>query len=517
MRNVFYNSDIFEAEKNIIKNIQIPSIILMENAGRNAAEFVYKYSNNESIEDIIILAGKGNNAGDAFVITRHLINRGMKVNLCLLFGENDFKGDALINYVVLKNIKSNLLSLSKIDNFKDLEKKNFRKNNLFVDAVFGIGFKGKLEKRIKDIFHYINSGDNKKIISIDTISGLDKYYDCDDCLNADVTLSMGVKKFNTLFDTGKIKSGKIETLDIGISDKEFDKFNTKKIYELEVNDFIGKIPSRSIISHKYSAGKTFIVGGSPGFTGATYLSSLSSLRIGSGAVVLGIPASLNHILETKTTEVITLPLEDTKEQTLSENAYSKISERIKWSDAILLGPGLGRNEESLSLIRNIIKQNDERFVIDADGLFAFKDKPELLKKKKNKIIITPHYGEFSNLSGLSVDEIKKDFVNISKTFAKKYNVILILKNSPTVITDGDYFYINPSGKENLATIGTGDVLAGIISGLYSQIKEPLQSALLGVYIHGKCGDEVYRKTGNSSTIAGDLIEKIPEIKMQLTI
>jgi NAD(P)H-hydrate epimerase len=259
------------------------------------------------------------------------------------------------------------------------------------------------------------------------------------------------------------------------------------------------------------------VGGSPGFTGATYLSSLSALRIGSGAVVLGIPASLNHILETKTTEVITLPLEDTKEQTLSENAYSKISERIKWADAILLGPGLGRNEESLSLIRNIIKQNDERFVIDADGLFAFKDKPELLKKKKNKIIITPHYGEFSNLSGFNVDEIKKDIVNISKTFAKKYNVILVLKNSPTIITDGDYFYINPSGKENLATIGTGDVLAGIISGLYSQIKEPLQSALLGVYIHGKCGDEIYRKTGNSSTIAGDLIEKIPEIKMQLLI
>ena len=517
MKNVFYNSDVLEAEKSIISNIKIPSIILMENAGKNSADFIYNYFFEEKIDNIYILAGKGNNAGDAFVIARHLISLKLRINLFLLFGDKDFKGDALINFDILKSVseKENL-KISDINNIKDLNRKSFYGKNLFIDAVFGIGFKGKLDKRISDIFSLINSLDNKTVIAIDTVSGLDEYFDCDLCLDADLTLSMGVKKFNTLFDTGKIKSGKIQVVGIGISDIEFEKYNRKKIFEPGESDFKGKIPPRHKNSHKYSSGKAFILGGSPGFSGAAYLSSLSALRIGCGAVVLGVPSSLNSVLEVKTTEVITLPLPENNKQSLSLKSYSAISERIKWADSILLGPGIGRNEETLELIKDIIKKNDEKFVIDADGLFAFKGKPELLKKKKNKIIITPHYGEFSNLSGISTDEIKKDLYNVSKSFAKQNNLILVLKNSPTIITDGDSFYINPTGRQNLATIGSGDVLAGIISGLYAQIKEPLMAAMLGVYIHGRCGDLLFTQTGESSTIAGDLIEKIPAVKIQLS-
>jgi hydroxyethylthiazole kinase-like uncharacterized protein yjeF len=514
MKSVFTNTDVLDVEKKIISKMEIPSIILMENAGKNSADYIYNYYNEKKFDNIFILAGKGNNAGDAFVISRHLISKGLKVRLLLFYEPKDFKGDALTNYLILKNsfLTDNLI-IKRIKSFSDFKKEDYSGNNLFVDAVFGIGFKGELEKRLKDIFSFINSIYNKKVISIDIVSGLSDEFNPDSFLNADVTLTMGVKKINTLFNTGKLKSGLIKVMNIGISEIEFGVHNKKKIYELEDTDVKGNIPIRNRLSHKYSSGKTFILGGSPGLSGAAYLSSVSALRIGCGAVILGIPESMNSILETKTTEVITYPLSETNEHTISDSNYKKISDKIDWSDVTLLGPGIGRNEITLSLIRNIIKNKIAILVIDADGLFALKDNLNILKRHNGKIILTPHYGEFSNLTGLTTEEIQKDLINISKSFAKKYKVILVLKNAPTIITDGDYLFINPTGKENLATIGSGDVLAGIISGLYAQTRNPLVSALLGVFIHGKCGDALYESSGSSSTLAGDLINKIPEIKM----
>ncbi|MBS1552926.1 MAG: NAD(P)H-hydrate dehydratase, partial [Bacteroidetes bacterium] len=152
------------------------------------------------------------------------------------------------------------------------------------------------------------------------------------------------------------------------------------------------------------------------------------------------------------------------------------------------------------------------YVIDADGISAFRGRLNLLKNKK--IVMTPHAGEFSSLLGISNEEIRKDFYNYAVEFAKKYNTVLVLKNSPTIITDGREFYINPTGRENLATAGTGDVLAGIVSGLISQSKNLLQSAIAGVYIHGMCGDSLFKEYGNSM-IASDLIGKIADVKKSI--
>ncbi len=516
MKNVFYNQVVLESEKKIISLLKIPSIILMENAGKNSASFIFKFSQEKGIKNIYILTGKGNNAGDGFVISRHLANIGLNVNVIMLYNESFLKGDALTNYNILRNYNSPKIFIYKVSNLKELKKYLKTSNALFIDAVFGIGFNGELEKRFKEIFHYINAIRDRKIIAIDIVSGLDDNYDNKDCLNADVTLSMGVKKYSTLFNLGKLKSGIVNPVNIGISSNVFDKYNKDRIFEIEAGDIMGQLPKRDRNSHKYTAGKSFILAGSPGFTGAAYLSSLSALRTGSGAVILGVPKSLNNILETKTTEVITSPLPDTTDKTFSLDAYSKILEKIKWANVTLLGPGIGRNPETIKLILKILANSISNFVIDADGLFAIKDKPEILRINPGRIILTPHYGEFSNLTGLSINEIKKDLVNVSKSFAKKFKVILVLKNAPTIITDGDYFYINSTGKENLASIGTGDVLSGIITSLYSQTKNPLRSAILGVYIHGRCGDELYNEYGGNSTLAGDLISKIPSVKRGLS-
>ncbi len=516
MKSVFNNQSVLEAEKKIISSLNIPSVILMENAGKNSASFIFKFSQGKGIKNIYILTGKGNNAGDGFVIARHLANIGLDVNIIMLYDESYLKGDALLNYNILKNFGSPKIIINKVKNLKDLKKYLRTSNALFIDAVFGIGFSGELEKKFKEIFHYINAIRNRRIIAVDIVSGLDENYDLKDCLNADVTLSMGVKKYSTLFNQGRLKSGGINLVNIGINSEAFDKYNKDRIFEIESSDITGQLPERSKNSHKYTAGKSFILAGSPGFTGAAYLSSLSALRTGSGAVMLGVPESLNNILEIKTTEVITHPLPESTDKTISSEAYSQIVEKIKWANVTLLGPGIGRNSDTIKLTLKILTNSKSNFVIDADGLFAIKEKPEVLKLNPGRTILTPHYGEFSNLTGLSIDEIKKDLLNVSKSFAKKFKVILVLKNAPTIITDGDYFYINSTGKENLATIGTGDVLSGIITSLYSQTNNPLRSAILGVYIHGCCGDELYNEYGSNSTLAGDLISKIPSVKLSLS-
>jgi len=507
MKSVFFNNEILDAEKKIIRKLSVPSLLLMENAGANSADIIKEKFCKSKAESVIILCGKGSNAGDGFVIARHLLLAGISVIVILLYPSEGIKGDAKINFNILQKLAGvyplQIVYAGSLNTFK---KHTNHRYLFFVDAVFGIGFKGGLEKRLKNIFDYINRQKNKYVIAVDTPSGLSDCNQKTAVLIADLTVSMGVLKFSGLFNHGRIASGSIETVDIGIPSGEFGKLNKRKIYIPERKDLKRYVPVRNKNSNKYSNGKLFVLAGSEGFTGAAYLCSLSALRTGCGAVILGIPSALNTVMERKTTEVITLPLEGKKY--FNREAYSAVMDKLNWADAALIGPGIGRNPETLALVRSIFRSTAGNIILDADGIFAFRKNLKLLKRPKGKTILTPHYGEFAGLLGISLEDLKKDFYNISVKFAKDYEVILVLKNSPTVITDGNYFYINPTGSENLATVGTGDVLAGITGGLYASNKDAFGSAALASYMHGLCGDMLYTEQGSSSTIASDLIGKI---------
>ncbi|MBI5402369.1 MAG: NAD(P)H-hydrate dehydratase [Ignavibacteriae bacterium] len=514
MKSIFYNSEVLDAEKKIITNLNIPSILLMENAGLNSADYIYALIMKKQFSSVIILAGKGNNAGDGFVIARHLATRGVEVNVFLLYPENELKGDAKINFDVIKNLRNNI-RIENSDNLSTVLKENKGRELLIIDSVFGIGFKGQLDSHVRQIFGKLNRLKNKTVVAVDTVSGLESHYSENELLFADYTLSMGIKKFNSVFGTGREASGKNAVMNIGIPSGEFDKYNIRKIFEIEKKDIIGFIPKRKINSNKYTNGKLFALCGSVGFTGAAYLSSLSALKSGCGAVILGIPKSLNRIMESKTTEVITLPLPETEEKSFSGAGYKKILEKIDWCDALLIGPGIGRNPETLALVRRIISETEKPVVLDADGIFAFKDNIHHLENRKCELVLTPHYGEFSNLTGYKTDDIKKNIFELSVDFARKCKLTLVLKNSPTVITDGEMFYINSTGRENLATVGSGDVLSGIISGILARTKSASKSSVAGVYIHGRCGDLLFDRSGSSSTVASELIQEIQNVKKEL--
>lgn len=263
-------------------------------------------------------------------------------------------------------------------------------------------------------------------------------------------------------------------------------------------------------THKGDYGHVLILGSSPGLTGAVCLSSLAALRSGCGLVTVGVPQSLNSIFEVKLTEVMSLPLRETKEKTLALSSFKQIKNFLKKIDVLTIGPGASTNPNTRKLILKAAKTLDVSQVIDADGINAFVGDLRALRSRKNKnLIITPHLGEFSRLIKKDISYIKEKRKELAKEFSIRYNLILVLKGNNTIITDGKHLFENRSGNPGLATAGTGDVLTGIISSFLAQGITPLDAARSGVYVHGLAGDIAVREITESSLIASDVINYLP--------
>ena len=280
-----------------------------------------------------------------------------------------------------------------------------------------------------------------------------------------------------------------------------------------------ELNSRKNNTHKGSYGRVLVLAGSPGLTGAAYLCSKAALRSGSGIVTLGVPESLNPVMEVKLTCVMTRPLPETKASTLSKKARSEIIKLCESHDVVALGSGLSQEPETRELILWLIKNIDRDMVIDADGLNALSDNVKILHKIKKHAVLTPHPGEMSRLTGLSsAKDVQKERLNTAKQFVKSIQkklsnekrLTLVLKGDKTIVADSGKVYINRTGNPGMATAGAGDVLTGIIASLIGQGYDVFDASQLGVYIHGLAGDIAANKKGELSMIASDIIEYLPD-------
>lgn len=270
------------------------------------------------------------------------------------------------------------------------------------------------------------------------------------------------------------------------------------------------LPKRRRDTHKGDYGHVLVLAGSPGFTGAAYLCCQGALLSGSGLVTLGIPGSLNSIMAVKLTEVMTKPLPETKEGTLSKDTFSSIMGFIEKVDVIALGPGLSTNPETQRLIQRLVTSIKTPLVVDADGINAI-GKLELFKKRANATIITPHPGEMARLVGISTNEIQKDREAIALKVAKEYNLIVVLKGYHSVVaSQSGKMYINTTGNPGMATGGTGDILTGMIASFIGQGISTFDAARLGVYLHGKAGGLAAKDVGEVSLVAGDILKYLPK-------
>lgn len=498
-----------EIDRRATAEFNIPSIILMENAGVGSFWALEEEFPNLGEATVTIFVGGGNNGGDGLVLARHLFNHAIKVKVYLLKEADKFSQDALTNLTIAKSIGIPIKEILN-DEILEKEKDNILSSDIIIDAILGTGISGEVTGFLSQVINFLNTT-NKPIVAIDTPSGLDvdTGFPLGACIRANSTFTFGLPKIGLLLYPGARLSGKVSLVDISLPEQLLQDKNIKINLLLEEN--LPLLPHRDEDAHKGSCGKVVIIAGSVGMTGAAVMTSQSCLAIGAGLVILCIPKSLNPIVEVKLTEVITKPLPETNEQTLGLNSYDKIMELVKTTNAVAIGPGLGRNSEVVSLIRKLVSNINIPMVIDADGLFALANNLHLLNEKTSPVIITPHHGEMAYLLGISIDEVKKDRIGIAQRFAKKYQVFVVLKGARTIIADPqENIYINSTGNSGMATAGSGDVLTGIITGLLAQKVPVLDAAKLGVFLHGLAGDMILEEKGIFSLIASDLISYIPK-------
>ncbi|MDD5128338.1 MAG: NAD(P)H-hydrate dehydratase [Candidatus Omnitrophica bacterium] len=273
-----------------------------------------------------------------------------------------------------------------------------------------------------------------------------------------------------------------------------------------------RLLQRKFNSHKGDYGHILILAGSARFSGAALLCAEAALRAGAGLVTLGIPKSINlALIRTKPKELITFPLPETKEGTLSLTGFSKISSLLKKIDVLIIGPGLDSNKSTYALVKKIIRRTIQAKVVDADALNALSKCREILKSHKGQLILTPHQMEMSRLFDISIDAIKNKRKLVAKRLAKYYNSIIVLKGHHSIVTDGlKRYYMNRSGNPGMATAGSGDVLSGIIGAFLAQGLDGFEAAKYGTYIHGLAGDLAAKEKTQMGLIASDIIHRIPD-------
>jgi NAD(P)H-hydrate epimerase len=282
-------------------------------------------------------------------------------------------------------------------------------------------------------------------------------------------------------------------------------------FRVRAGDVRDLIPLRPLSAHKHSVGKIFILAGSRGYTGAPYLCSQAAMRSGAGAVVLGVPQSIHAMMTRKVTEVMIAPLEETGEGTVSPRAKGVVERHVEWSDVVVLGPGLSRNPETVSLVREVIPRIGKPLIIDADGLNALGRDTDLLRKRKEPTIITPHVGELSRIVGEKSSTIETYRIMFAREYASRLKSTLVLKGAPTATgSPTGSVFLNSTGNPGMATAGSGDVLTGIIAALLGQGMKPDEAAFSGVFLHGLAGDIAARRVGEKSLLAHDILDFIPD-------
>lgn len=278
------------------------------------------------------------------------------------------------------------------------------------------------------------------------------------------------------------------------------------------DEFSSLLPERKMKTHKGSYGRLAIIAGSRGMSGAPYLSSLAALRTGTGLVYTVVPEYIEDIMSIKLTEAIVKPVKDDKKGYFTRNSLKDILNIIENMDVIGIGPGIGVGEDRLHIIEEIINNYNNPIILDADALNCLSINPDILYNKNKEIIITPHPGELGRLLGKSTEEIQENRIFYSKYTADKYNVVVALKGSKTVVAcpGSEDVYINGTGNPGMATAGSGDVLTGMICAFVAQALNSFDSAKLGVFTHGLAGDLSKLEKGEYGLIATDIIDNIPK-------
>lgn len=487
-------------DKIAIDEYSIPGIILMENAGIAVTQEILKEVRDNS--EVVIFCGTGNNGGDGFVIARQLLQRGIGIQIFTVGDESSIKGDAQINYLIVKKMGIPLYNISSIDNINEVQRIIVR-SEVIVDAIFGTGFHGQLHPITTEVVNTINRSD-RNIVSVDIPSGV--HGDggpVDNAIRANKTIVLQLPKIANVVYPGAEYCGKIIVKNIGIPEKVVNEFETN-IYLNCQDDLKSHILKRAVNTHKGTYGLSLIIAGSKGMPGAAVLAAKSCLRSGVGLLKVLIPEEISSGFESNVIEAISIPYKD--------KYVEKVIESLQECDSIAIGPGLGKSIKSQSIMETVLKnrKSDLPTVIDADGLNILAENKLLFKYLDENCVLTPHPGEMSRMTGLTVKEINENRIEVTSKYAKLWNTNIVLKGAGTIISSHlGIIYVNTTGNPGMSTAGSGDVLTGIITAFTSRGIGIVDATRVSVFLHGIAGDRVARKIGEDGLIASDIINEIP--------
>ena len=480
---------------------------LMENAGAYCARIIRKTFENTNKRNVLVVCGKGRNGGDGFVIARKLYENGYNVTVMMAMGlpTDDLSAD------MLSRVRALGINVVYYEASSTVEK-YFEKAHIIVDCIFGIGFKGEVNEKCKMLFARINKSP-ATVVSVDIPSGLEG--DSNEvkgaCVSADITIAVLVLKPAHVLRPSMEKCGNVVLAPLNIPDKCY-KNVSAALFTVSCEEIKSFFNKRHPQSHKGDFGTVLVIGGSYEMPNAAYFASQAAVNSGAGLVKVSFPVVAYSAISSKTYEQILVPLESNKSGRISQNAVKRIEKELGKCSCVVLGCGMGVDDDTKTIVEYVIKNSEVPVILDADGINCIKDNIDIIDSAKATLILTPHPKEMSRLNGLEVCEIQENRLKAVNDFTKSHKCILVLKGASTLVGSSEFddVYVNMSGNPGMATGGSGDVLAGIIASFVAQGVDPFKSAIAGVNVHGVAGDSVsenYSMMGNTPTL---MLSELPK-------
>ena len=509
--------------------VGIPGLVLMEKAAETAADELERkieedgFGFSKEKDKILIVSESGNNGGDGVAVARILKTHGYDTYVYEINGISSKSESYLKQVEIAKNLGVNFIS----PDFKNEDV--FTDYRIIVDSVFGVGLTREVKGIQSEVIDLINRAGEKSafIFSIDIPSGISSSngHILGNAVKSDMTVTFQYVKYGMLVNEGREYSGEIICRDIGLCMPDGSEELKKIYYEYDIDDIKKILPARKKDSNKGTYGKVLVIAGSKDVFGAMYMAAESALRAGAGLVKVITDIRNRDVIADKLPEAVMYTYDS---DNLTHEDFSKLEESVSWADVILVGPGIGTDEVAEDIFRKTIeaagakdsKRQDKKLVLDADALnIISQNRDEWFEKitdavGKGNVVITPHMAEMSRISGMSIGDIKENPGEIAKQLSDKFGLITVLKDARTCITapDDESIYINTTGNSGMSTGGSGDVLAGVISGLAAQMKGRSESlkdiASVAVNLHGRAGDAAAAEKGERGMIASDILVAI---------
>lgn len=493
-------------DQRAIQEFGVPGLTLMENAGRACADAITERFGPGQGKKALIVAGKGNNGGDGFVIARILAERGWETPVLLIAATDAVAGDAAANLARLRP-ETVISAPQGASGHAEL----FRDATLVVDALLGTGVKNEVSGAYGEAIDMINAA-GLPVVAVDIPSGVDAASGrvLGRAVRADLTVSFALPKLGNILHPGAGLCGRLIVADIGMPDAVLSDASGCEFVDLACAKALFR--PRAAVAHKGSSGNNLIIAGSAGKTGAAAMAANSAVRTGAGLVTLALPAGLNAILEVKSTEAMTLPVGREDATHLTAGTFAKLLKASRGKDVVALGPGVGTAPSTVYLVHSLVSSLPGPLVLDADGLNAVAAAPEWLSARRGRVtLLTPHPGEMARLTGLSVAQVEADRIGCAREFASRFQVHLILKGARSIIAAPDgSIAINGSGNPGMASGGMGDVLTGVVAALVGQGYPPFDACRLGAFVHGYAADLLAERKGTQGFNATDVQETLPE-------